>query len=316
MLLRQQLAVMQRSVKRARIHDSDRVFWVLARTLIKNWAERLVIVKPETVIRWHRHGFAYYWRRKSRTPAGGRPPIDEKTIALIRRMSNENITWGSPRIRAELAKLGIDVAKSTVERYTVARTDRGPSRQTWQTFLANHMHESATCDFFTIPTATFKTLYVFGVLSHKRRRIVHVNVTRHPTAKWTAQQIVKAFPGGSEPRFLHRDRDSIYGHVFRRKLHAIGIEEVVSARKSPWQNPFVERVIGTIRRECTDHIIPFGERHLLRVLREFVDDYYNRSRCHQALDGDAPTPRLVESRGDVVSQPVLAGLHHRYRRAA
>ena len=307
---------MQRSVKRARIHDSDRTFWILATTLIKNWAEHLVIVKPETVIRWHRNGFAYYWRRKSRAPSGGRPPIDDETIALIRRMSTDNVTWGSPRIRAELAKLGIDVAKSTVERYMVARSDRDPSRQTWRTFLANHMHESAACDFFTIPTATFKTLYVFVVLSHARRRIVHINVTRHPTAEWTAQQVVEAFPGNDEPRFLHRDRDSIYGHAFRRKLRALGIEEVVSARKSPWQNPFVERVIGTIRRDCTDHIIPLGERHLLRVLREFVDGYYNPSRCHQSLDGDAPMSRPVESRGDVVSQSILGGLHHRYRRAA
>ena len=232
-------------------------------------------------------------------------------------MSTDNVTWGSPRIHAELAKLGIEVAKSTVERYMVTRSDRGPARQTWRTFLANHMHESAACDFFTIPTETFKTLYLFVVLSHARRRIEHVNVTRNPTAEWTAQQIVEAFPSDSEPRFLHRDRDSIYGHAFRRKLRALGIEEVVSARKSPWQNPFVERVIGTIRRECTDHIVPLGERHLLRVLREFVDDYYNPTRCHQALDGDAPTPRPVELRGDVVvSQPILGGLHHRYRRAA
>ena len=315
-VLRQQLNVLGRSVNRARIEDSDRIFWILVRKLFKDWAEHLVIVKPETVIRWHRMGFAYYWRRKSRARRGGRPPITESVIELIRQMSAENVTWGSPRIRKELAKLGHEVAKSTVERYMVKREPDGGARHRWRTFLANHMDVAAACDFFTVPTITFKVLYVFVVLSHDRRRIVHVNVTRHPTAEWTGQQIVEAFPCETEPRFLHRDRDAIYGDAFKKKVKALGITEVRSSRKSPWQNCFCERVIGTLRRECTDHIIPLCEKHLLRTLQTFVRDYYNSSRGHDALDGDAPIPRPVEAAGRIVATPILGGLHHRYGRVA
>lgn len=197
----------------------------------------------------------------------------------------------------------------------VPREKRGPPR-TWRTFLANHLAVSAACDFFTVPTFSFKVLYVFVVSSHDRRRIVHVNVTHHPTAEWRAQQIVEAYQrDGNEPRFLLRDRDSIYGDVFRKKMRALGIEEVISANRSPWQNPFVERVIGSIRRECTDHMIAIGERHLLAVMKNYVA-YDNRSRTHLSLKRNAPEPRTVEKTGDIVSEPVLGGLHHRYRRAA
>ncbi len=314
--LRQQLTVLKRSVKRARIEDSDRVFWILVRKLFKDWADSLVIVKPETVIRWHRKGFAYYWRRKSRAPAGGRPPLTEEVIQSIREMSKSNATWGSPRIVKELAKLGHDVVKSTVETYMVKRDPDPGSRQRWRTFLANHMSVAAACDFFTVPTISFKVLYVFVVLSHDRRRILHINVTRHPTAEWTAQQIVEAFPGDDEPRYLHRDRDAIYGDAFGKTVKALGIKEVKSSRKSPWQNPFGERVIGTLRRECVDHIIPLGEKHLVRVLNEFTNTYYNAARCHSSLDGDAPIHRPAERVGDVVATPILGGLHHRYSRVA
>ena len=314
--LRQQIIVMQRSIKRAKIDDGDRMFWILLSRLWKDWAKALVIVKPETVIRWHKKGFAYYWGRKSRSPAGGRPPITDEIIELIVTMSTENVTWGSPKIQNELRKLGHEVAKSTVERYMVKRDDKDGARQNWRTFIRNHMDVSAACDFFTVPTLTFKVLYVFVVLSHDRRRIVHFNVTEHPTSEWTAQQIVEAFPCGEEPRFLHRDRDKIYGDAFKKKLKALGIEEVISAPKSPWQNPFVERVIGTLRRDCTDHVIALSEKHLRRVLGEYVNDYYDPIRCHLSLDGDAPIPRRVERSGKVVSTPILGGLHHRYSRAA
>ena len=313
-LLRQQLNVLRRSVKRARINDGDRLFWVLMHRLFAEWKEHLVVVKPETVIRWHRQGFCYYWKWKSQ-PKGGRPAIAPEVIRLIRRMSVENVLWGAPRIRAELALLGHDVAESTVAKYMVRPKDRAPSL-TWRSFIANHMGVSAACDFFTVPTLTFKVLSVFVVLGHGRRRILHVIVTHHPTAEWTAQQITEAFPDDSVPRYLHRDRDSIYGDAVKRRVAAMGIQQVVSAKQSPWQNPFVERVIGSIRRECLDHIIPLGEGHLRRVLREYVA-YYNESRCHMALKGNAPQPREVEhGAGPVVATLILGGLHHRYSRAA
>jgi transposase InsO family protein len=231
-------------------------------------------------------------------------------------MSVENALWGAPRIQSELALLGHDVAVSTVAKYMVRRTSREPS-QGWRTFLSNHMAVSAACDFFTVPTLSFKLLYVVVVLSHDRRRILHLNVTRHPTAAWTAQQITEAFLGdGAVPRFLHRDRDSIYGDLVRQRIAAMGIEEVLSARQSPWQNPFVERVIGTIRRECTDHVVALGAGHLRRVLRDYVE-YYNSARCHLSLERNSPQPRETEAgHGNVSAVPYLSGLHHRYTRAA
>ena len=188
--------------------------------------------------------------------------------------------------------------------------------QSWRTFLANYMAETAACDFFVVPTATFKLLYCFVVMSLDRRRILHVNVTAHPTSEWTARQLLEAFPGyGWVPRFLMRDRDACYGWEAARVVRSLGIEEVISAPRSPWQNPYVERLIGTLRRECTDHIIPLGEKHLLGALREYAA-YYNESRTHQSLGGNAPTPRSIEHEGNIVTSPVLGGLHHRYSRAA
>ena len=261
----------------------------------------------------HRKGFRYYWRRKSRAKPG-RPPIGMKIILLIRRMSQESVLWGAPRITAELALLGHEVAESTVAKYMVRHRKDTPS-QAWKTFLANHMDVTAACDFFVVPTLTLNLLYGFVVLSRDRRRILHVNVTANPTAKWTAQQLIEAFPYDSKPRYLLRDNDGIYGWELQRCVEALGIDEVPSAPKSPWQNPYVERVIGTHRRECLDHIIPVNERHMLRVLHEFVA-YYHESRVHQSLGGNAPEPREVAFIGDVVATPVLGGLHHRYSRAA
>jgi len=315
LVLRQQLNVLKRSVKQARLHDGDRLFWVLIHRLLKEWKEHLVLVKPETVVRWHRQGFRYYWRWKSRAKPG-RPAIEPEVIALIRRMSTENGLWGAPRIRSELALLGHDVAESTVAKYMVKARD--PERQqTWRMFLRNHMGVAAACDFFVVPTLTFKLLYAFVVLSHDRRRILHVNVTAHPTAEWTAQQLTEAFPGDADvPRFLHRDRDSVYGDAFRRRVEAMGLREVVNAKQAPWQNPFAERVIGSIRRECTDHVIALGEHHLRQILRAYAA-YYNEARCHMSLNGNAPEPRDVETgTGPVLAIPHLGGLHHRYTRAA
>jgi putative transposase len=316
-VLRQQVVILKRSVSRPRIQDSDRVFFILLHRLLSDWKSALCLVTPETLIRWHRKGWAFYWARKSRPRKPGAPPIGWKLVRLIQRLSVENVTWGAPHIRAELALLGHDLAQSTVEKYMLKRSD--PRRgQRWSTFLRNHMRVTAACDFFVVPTLTFKLLYAFVVLSHDRRRIVHVAVTAHPTAEWTAGQIREAFPEDSAvPSYLLHDRDSIYGEAFHDQVRTLGLRELLSGRRSPWQNPFVERVIGSIRRECTDHIIAMGERHLTQVMREYAT-YYNATRSHQSLDGNAPDPREREADPvtDVIAVPVLGGLHHQYRRAA
>ena len=231
-------------------------------------------------------------------------------------MALANPLWGAPRIHGELLKLGFDVSQRTVARLMPRRSK--PRSQTWRTFLENHIADLVSIDFFLVPTATFRVLYVFVVLLHRRRRVVHFNVTDSPTAAWTAQQIIEAFPDDSAPRYLLRDRDSVYGAEFRRRVEGIGIAEVLTAPRSPWQNPFAERVIGTIRRELLDHVIVLNEGHLLRRLRSYLR-YYHGSRTHLALEKDAPEPRAIElpERGRVVALPRVGGPHHRYvRRAA
>ena len=238
-------------------------------------------------------------------------------IALIRKMEKKT-GWGAPRIQDELKLLGHDVAESTVAKYMPQRRrDETPS-QNWRAFLKNHTSKSAACDFFAVPTSTFRMLYAFVVLSHDHRKIVHVNVTMAPTVEWTIRQLAEAFPGdGNERKYLHRDRDSIYDERFRRAVEAMGIEDGVNAASSPWHNPFCERVIGTVRRDRLDHVIVLGERHLLSILQRYVR-YYNEPRAHSALEGNSPVPRDVEppESGRVVAMPVLGGLDHRYRRAA
>ena len=306
--LRHQVAVLKRSVSRPRIDDSDRLFWIALRRLHREWKDWLLFVRPETVLKWHRKGFAFYWARKSKPRKLGRPTIGWPLVTLIKRLSAENVLWSAGRIADELTKLGHRVSEATVEKYRVRHRD--PKRgQRWTTFLRNHLGITAACDFFVVPTLTFKLLYGFVVMSHDRRKIVHVGVTAHPTAEWTAQQIREAFPGdGGEPRFLLHDRDAIFGEEFSRAIEAIGLKELLSGRQSPWQNPYVERVIGTIRHECLDHIIPMGERHLLRTLLAF-QNYYNSERTHQGLDGDAPIARTAESEPvfQITSEPVLGG---------
>ena len=222
--LRQQVAVFKQSVKRPKLRPRDRVFWVWLSRLWPSWRAALIIVQPETVIRWHRQGFKLYWRWKSRKRKPGRPPIDREIRDLIRRMSRENPTWGAPRILSELLLLGHEVAEATVSKYMVRH--RKPPSQIWRTFLANHVPDIAACDFFTVPTATFRVLYVFIVLRHDRRQVVHFNVTTNPGAEWTAQQVINAFPNEEAPRFLIRDRDGIYGDYFTKRVESMGIEEV------------------------------------------------------------------------------------------
>ena len=313
--LRQQVAVYKHTVKRPKLRTRDRVFWVWLSRLWSNWRSVLAIVQPETVIQWHRQGFKLYWRWKSRARKSGRPPIEREIRDLIRRMSRENPTWGAPRIVSELALLGHAVAEQTVSKYMV-RTRKPPS-PTWRTFLDNHVPDIAACDFFTIPTVTFRVLYVFIVLRHDRRQVVHFNVTDQPYAEWTAQQISNAFPYEEAPRFLIRDRDGIYGDCFTTRVESMGIEEVPIAPRSPWQNPYCERVIGSIRLECLDHMIILNEDHLRRILKSYFQ-YYHNSRAHLSLDRNSPSPREVEppSQGKVISIRQVGGLHHRYSRAA
>ena len=312
--LRHQIVILQRSVKRPRLHRRDRIFWVWLSRLWRGWRSSLLVVQPETVLRWHREGFRLYWRWKSRSRCG-RPKLDAEIRALIRRMSRDNPTWGRRRIRSELHLLGYEVAERTVAKYMVR--GRKPPSQGWRVFLKNHFREITAIDFFTVVTLNFRILICFVVLRHHRRTVVHFNVTSHPTERWTAQQIVEAFPYDTAPRYLLRDRDGIYGSYLANRVGGMGIEEVLIAPRSPWQSPYVERMIGSIRRECLDHIFVISEAHLRRVLREYFA-YYHDSRPHQSLDGNAPRPREIEppSQGRIVAEPQVGGLHHRYRRAA
>ena len=230
-------------------------------------------------------------------------------------MSRNNIGWGAPRIHGELRILGIEVSESTVAKYMIRH--RKPPSQTWRMFLDNHVAELVSVDFFTVPTATFRILYVFVILRHDRREIVHFNATYNPTAQWTAQQLVEAFPFDSAPRYLLPDRDSIYGDQFRNRVKSLGIDEVLTAPRAPWQSPYVERLIGSIRRECLDHVIIFNERHLRRQLKSY-SSYYHEARTHLSLDKQSPVPRSIAppEQGKVVAIPHVGGLHHEYRRAA
>ena len=274
--LRQQIIVLQRSAKRPRLRKRDRIFWVWLSRLWAGWRSCLMIVRLETVVRWHREGFRLYWRWKSRQKPG-RPKAASELRDLIRRMAQENPTWGAPRIQSELCLFGYTVAESTVAKYM--KRQRKPPSQTWRTFLENHVPDIGAIDFFVVATVRFRLLYCFLVLRHNRRRVVHFNVTPYPTARWTAQQIIEAFPFDEAPRFLIRDHDGIYGQDFRERIKHMGIEEVVIAYRSPWQSPYIERLIGSIRRECLDHVIVFNEAHLLRILTAYFA-YYHEARTH------------------------------------
>src|SRR6202521_5857343 len=272
----------------------------------------MLLVKPATVVRWHRQGFRLYWRWRSRS---GRPSIDREVRDLIRQMNSANPLWGAPRIHGEILKLGIDISQATVAKYMVRRVGR-PS-PTWRSFLRNQAAGIAAIDMFVVVSAFFQLLYVMIILAHDRRRIVRFDVTEHPTASWLSQQVTEAFPLDTAPRYLLRDRDASYGTNFRRRVEAMGIVEGITAPRSPWQNAYVERIIGSIRRERLDHLVIFNERHPRRVLSSYVD-IYQRTRTHLSLDKDCPDPRPIMPRkiGEVVAIPKIGGLHHRYERLA
>src|ERR1039458_2423084 len=282
--LRHQLHVLRRQRPgRLRLFTFDRLLY----RLWPRCLEAMVLVKPATVIQWHRQGFRLFWRWRSRS---GRPSVDREVRDLIRQMSGANPLWGAPRIHGELLKLGIEVSQATVAKYMVRR--RGAPSPTWRSFLRNHAEGIAAIDMFVVASASFRLLYVMIILAHDRRKIVRTAVTEHPTAAWLSRQVTEAFPWETAPRYLLRDRDASFGSDFRSRVEAMGITQVVTAPRSPWQNAYVERVIGSIRRECLAHILIFNERHLRRVLSSYVD-HYHRTRTHLSLDKDCPDPRSI-----------------------
>ncbi len=312
--LRHQLLVLQRSSRphKLRLGWADRVLWVWLSRLWNDWRSALLIVKPETVVAWHCRGFRLYWTWKSRR-CEGRPSLSPEVRNLIRQMSLANPRWGAPRIHGELLKLGIQISQGTVAKYMVRH--KKPPSQKWRTFLKNHAKDLVSIDFFVVPTITFQLLFAFVILGHDRRRPVHFAVTANPTAEWTARQLLEAFPWDNAPRYLLRDRDAIYGEKFCQTSRWMGIHEVLTAPQSPWQNAYVERFIGSIRRECLDHIIVFHEAGLRRILKDYFD-YYERCRTHLALEKDTPLSRPVEPPllGHVIQIPQVGGLHHLYIR--
>src|SRR6476646_482843 len=310
-MLRQQINVLRRTAPKKQTFSAiDRLIFVCLYRLRPGVREALAIVKPETVVKWHRAGFRLYWRWKSKA-RGGRPTVPLEIRKLIREMSIANPLWGAPRIHGELVKLGIDIGQTSVAKYMVRR--RHPPSQGWKTFIRNHADGIAAMDLFVVPTISFRLLYGLLIMRHGRRQILWLGVTAHPTAEWIANQLTEACGWGQAPRHLIRDLDGAYGEIFIRRLRSMGIRDRPTSPRSPWQNGYAERLIGSIRRECVDHIIVVGERHLRHVLLSYMN-YYNEARTHLSLDKDAPVPRAVEPAGYILCRPVLGGLHHHYVR--
>jgi transposase InsO family protein len=311
LVLRHQLNILRRqSPKRVAFNSIDRLVFIGLYRLAPAVLEALTIVRPETLIRWHRTGFRVYWCWKSR-PRGGRPKAPADIRKLIHEMSVANPLWGAPRIHGELLKLGIDVGQTTVAKYMARR--RGPPSQGWKTFLHNHADGIASMDLFVVPTISFRLLYGFLILWHGRRELVWLEVTANPSAEWIARQLTEAYGWQEAPRYIVRDRDCVYGEVFIRRLRAMGIRDRPITPHSPWQNGHAERLIGSIRRDCLDHVIVFGERHLRHLLKSY-QKYYNEARTHLSLRKDAPIARAVQTVGCMLAMPVLGGLHHQYLR--
>ena len=309
--LRQQLIVLRRKLPgRVGLTNGDRLFFGWLYRLFPSVAGVMLLARPETLVRWHRAGFRQYWRWKSRCRLG-RPPVDGELRSLIQKMSRENLLWSAPRIHGELLKLGFQVAQSTVAKYMVKR--RGPPSQGWKTFLRNYADGIAAIDLFVVPTIGFRLLYGLVIVRLARRLLVWTAVTTNPTAEWIARQITEAFPWGAAPKHLIRDRDRVYSAVFRRRLQAMGIRDHPIAPRSPWQNPYAERLIGTVRRECLDHVVVLGQAHLRRILQSYAA-YYNQARTHRSLRKDCPIHRPIQALGTIFSAPVLGGLHHHYAR--
>jgi transposase InsO family protein len=317
-MLRQQPIVLHRQVKRPQLSQGDRLRLVLLARMTGYWQQALHIVQPDTLLRWHRDLFRFYWRRKSKSEKR-EPRISPETIELIKQMVSENRLWGAERIRGELLKLGAKVSKRTVQKYMLkARYNR--SGQTWTTFVKNHIRDIWACDFTVVYDLFFRPLYVFVIMELHTRRIVHATVTRSPTDEWVAQQLREATPWGERPKYLIRDRDSKYGKRF--EAVAGDIEILKTPVRAPRANSYCERHIGSLRRECLDHMLILNRRQLHRIVQEYLD-YYNYSRPHQGIGQQIPECLAEDNswptrkpEGKVISTPVLSGLHHSYARAA
>jgi len=316
-LLRQQLIILHRQIKKHHFTQSDRLWLVWLASRVQNWKDTLLILKPDTLLRWHRQGFRLFWKFKSRNH-GGRPRFSTDTIVLIQQMAKENVLWGAERIRGELLKLDIKVATATIQKYLrLVRPPRAPS-QTWSIFLHNHAKDVWACDFLPVIDLFFRQMYLFFIAELASRRIVHFSITAHPTDEWVAQQLREATPFGQAPRFLIRDRDSKYGQTFTRVAAGTGIEILKTPYRAPKANAICERFLGSVRRECLDHMLILGESHLYRVIKEYIA-FFNQARPHQGIEQKIPEETLsegkVEGKGKIVAFPVLNGLHHDYRRA-
>ena len=319
-LLRQQVLVLRRAVKRPALTPLDRGLLVLLASRLRSWASALLIVQPETVLRWHRQGFRLFWRHKSASRS--RPsPLATGTIELIKQMARDNPLWGAERIRGELLKLGLRVSKRTIQKYMQQAPRSRPPGQSWATFLRNHANGIWACDFLQVHDLFFRPLFAFFIVEHRSRRVVHMGVTRHPTDDWVTQQLREATPYGEQPRFLLRDHDSKYGARFAQLAEASGITVVRTPVGAPRANAIIERFQRSVRQECLDHLFLLGEGHLRRVLGEYVA-YFNGDRPHQGcgqrvpLSDGVPESARHGGAGGVIASPVLGGLHHAYRRAA
>jgi hypothetical protein len=316
-LLRQQLAILQRQVKRPRLSPAERFRLLVLAKWARTWRQVLWIVQPATLLRWHRAAFRLFWRHKSQAPR--RPErIAPETIVLIRQMARENRLWGAERIRGELLKLGMQVAKRTIQRYMRVERSGRPAGQMWSTFLRTHAQAIWACDFVPVIDLLFRHIYIYFIVELASRRVVHFGVTRHPSQFWVAQQLREATPNGANPKFLVRDNDSVYGSAFDHVAEATGIEVVRTPYHAPRANAVFERFIGSVRRECLDHLLICEERQLHRVVADYVA-YFNGVRPHQGIEQRVPcgppTP-VGPTAGKIIAFPVLNGLHHEYRRAA
>jgi putative transposase len=312
--LRQQVAVLRRKRPRVLLNSSDRLFWMLLRQFWSSWKSALIVVKPDTVVGWHRAGFRWYWRWKSRRRRG-RPRISPEIRELIVRLAEENTGWGAPKIHGELLKLGFDISERTVARYLRPIHRRGDPKRSWLTFLTNHREVIVALDFFTVPTITFQLLYCFFVIDHQRRKILHCNVTAHPTENWVIQQLRETFSGEEPYRYAILDHDAKFNAEMIAFLKSTGLKPKRTSVKAPWQNGIAERWVGSARREILDHVIALNESHLRRLLRAYIA-YHHEDRVHDALGKDTPNQRPIENRPSptamVVSSARLGGLHHRY----
>jgi putative transposase len=318
-LLRQQLIILRRQVKRPACTKRDRTLLVLLARMVRTWKQALFIVQPETLLRWHRQGFQLYWEYKSRA-ASPKPRISQETVALIQQMARNNRLWGAERIRGELLKLGIHVCKRTIQKYM--RHARTPKQrgQTWATFLQNHAKDIWACDFLQVTDLFFRSLFAFFIIDLHSRQVIHVGVTRSPTDAWTTQQLREATPYGQRPKYLLRDRDSKFGSCFARVAATSGIKILKTPYHTPRANAICERFLGSVHRECLDHLLILQEKQLQRVLRAYIQ-YFNRARPHQGIRQQIPERSgepvpLDHQRGKILALPVLGGLHHDYRRSA